>query len=246
MRDTPLYRLNRQPRFSVNHLTKYLSTANAKQRENIIRDAKFPKKIPVSLYQQSKKAIQEFFSHGNGDISFFDEPLSRLATKARRDEFARDEAIRCIKAIEAFKNIYSKRRWNMFRFGPSVADIMLKVEGVAINVRLDATITQITENQHLNSGGIVLFHAKTPESRKNIELRRRQVSSLILWSLGDQGNIEPLPRLCISFDVFGGELVKATDSQSTFRTNVRSSCREAATMWPRVTPPADYDGPEWT
>ena len=229
----------------MNHVTRYLSTTKASQRETVIREAKFPKKIPVAIYGQAKPQIHDFFPHGGGDLAYFDEGLARLDAKARRDETKRDEALRCIRAIEAFKRLYGQKRWNNLHFGPEVANVPLKVGEVLINVRLDATISQSGSDGTLNSGGIVVFLATTPESRKNIEIRRRHVASLILWALEVQGNIEPLPRLCMSFDAFGEELTKASSSQSTFRSNVESSCREAALMWDGVQPPEGYDGPDW-
>ena len=229
----------------MNHLTRYLSTTNARQRETVIREAKFQKKVPVSVYGQAKKAIQSFFPHGAGNLAYFDDILARLDAKARRDEAARDEALRCIRGIDAFGALYSQKRWTNLEFGPAIADLALKVGPVAINIRLDATISQSGADGTLNSGGLVLFLARTPESRKNIEARRRQVASLILWGLEEQGNIEPLPRLCMSFDAFGETITKATDAQSTFRSTVESSCREAASMWDAIEPPEDYDGPDW-
>jgi hypothetical protein len=112
-------------------------------------------------------------------------------------------------------------------------------------MRLDIALSEISKEGVKSSGGIILFMARTPESRKNIENRRRWISQLILWSLEGKGNITPLPRLCMALDVHGNELVKASSPSSQFRDNVLISCSEIETKWDSVPPPDDYDGPSW-
>lgn len=229
----------------MNHLTRYLSTTNASQREAIIREAKFPRKIPVAAYAQAKSDIQRFFGSGGTDFKLIDDSIDRLNLKAMRETEKRDEALRCIKALEAFKSLYQSKRWAKVRLSPNAVDVPLKVEGVLINIRLDAQMFEADEYGDAKTGGLVVFMAQTAESRKNIELRRRQVASLILWGLETAGQMEPLPRLCISFDVFGNECVRAPDAKDRFRRDVQASCREAALGWDRVEPPDGYDGPDW-
>lgn len=95
------------------------------------------------------------------------------------------------------------------------------------------------------TGGIVLFYLNTAESRKHIEDRRRQVASLIRWALEENGQMEPLPSLCLSMDIFGGAAIRAPDAIGRFRESVDRSCREAALKWDTIEPPIGYDGPDW-
>lgn len=229
----------------MNHLTRYLSTTKATQREDVIRSAKFPRKIPVAAYGQAKRDIQQFFAKGNGDTGFFDDSLSRLNAKAVREPDRRDEALRCIKALEAFKALYLDRRWSKLTFSPNAVDVPLKVGGVIINIRLDAQIYEEKKDGEKVTGGLVVFLAQTADARKEIELRRRQVAATVLWGLEGAGQMEVLPRLCMSFDVFGNEIVRASDAKDRFRRDVLSSCQEAALRWDGIAPPDGYDGPDW-
>ncbi len=229
----------------MNHLTRYLSTTKARQREDVIRSAKFPRKIPVATYGQAKRDIQQFFAKGDGDTRFFDESLSRLNAKSIREPDRRDEALRCIKALEAFKTLYLERRWNKLTFSPNAVDVPLKVGGVLINIRLDAQVYEARKDGERVTGGLVVFLAQTSDARKEIELRRRQVAATVLWGLEGAGQMEAVPRLCMSFDVFGNEIVRAPDAKDRFRQDVLSSCQEAAMGWHRIAPPDGYDGPDW-
>ena len=71
------------------------------------------------------------------------------------------------------------------------------------------------------------------------------MSQLILWALEGTGNFSPLPRLCMSMDLFGNELIKAAAISEQFRTYAKAACREAALKWDEIEPPNGYDGPEW-
>lgn len=242
MSDAPIFSLNRNPRFSVNHLTRYLSTANAGQRDKIIQEAKYPRKLPITIYSQARRAIQGFFG-SDGDLAYFDTPLRKLERKANTEPEKRDEALRCIRAIRAFMDTHAARRWTNISFSPNAVDLPLKVSGVMINVHLECQVYE-KRGEETMTGGIVMFYAQTPESRKNIELRRRQVAATIYWAL-EGGQLEPAHRLCLSFDVFGQELVRAPEAKDRFRAEVENSCREVKLKWDTIEPPSGYDGPDW-
>ena len=244
MADTPNFRFYRNPRFSVNHLTSYLSTVNALQRDRIIQQAKFQKKIPVAAYSQARATIQKFWGGDSTPRKHFELPLSKLRRVAENDADRRDEALRCIAAIEAFKASYASKRWKGLAVQPGPVDLSLSREGVAINARLDCQLFREVDGETV-TGGVVLFYANTPDSRKNIEVRRRQVASMIRWALEENGQMEPRPSLCLSFDIFGNEIVRSPDAKDQFRDAVDRSCREVALKWRTIEPPAGYDGPDW-
>lgn len=248
MADAPNYSFHRNPRFSANHLSEYLTTANANQREAVIRKAKFPRKVSVVAYSQALPAIGKFLSSNSGDLSYFDDALSRLAAKElREDGYNRDEAKRCQAAIEAFKATFSTGSARKYRFGPGPQDLSFKISDVRVSVRLDAPISEEGNDGQLFSGGCVLLMASTPDARKNIEDRRKYVAALVHWALQEgSSQIEPLPCLCMSFDPFGGEITKAPTATERLRRTMASSCREVAACWDNIQPPAGYDGPAWS
>lgn len=247
MSNPPNFGLRKKPQFSANHLAEYLCSVNAKQREAVIRAAKFPRKTAVIAYRQAKPPMRSFLTAGDGDLAYFDTVLARFeATKRRSADYDKMEAQRCIDAIEAFKTTFSRGRAKRYSFDAGPIDVSMVKEGVKINVRLDVTATERNNEGGLFSGGAVFFMSASAGSRKNIEERRKHTASLVHWVLEESSqSIEPLPRLCMSIDVFGGEIVKAPSSYDRLRANIVSSCQEVALKWDMVAPPASYDGPEW-
>jgi len=246
MGKSPVFRFNANPRFSVNQFTDYMATTNASQRDRIIREAKFPASKPVTSYQFAKREIRRFLISGKGDYSHFDLPIAQLEHTIAHDEERRDDARRDLKCIQDFVALMKNKKFSKYTIHAIEQSVPLHpIPGVLINVRLDAALTDTDNNGVAGSGGVVLFTAATSESRKNIEARRRQVTQLILWALDGKSNIEPQPRLCMSLDVFGGELIKAKEVSEQFRGYARSSCKEVALKWDSISPPANYDGPAW-
>ena len=186
-------------------------------------------------------------SQNSKDLRAIDDEIARFDAASRRETgYPKDEAIRCRDALKAFKELMEKSRTKTYQFSAGPQDAAMRVGGVLINVRMDVAVHELDEDgEPAFSGGCALFLAKSAESRKNIEARRKHVAATIHWVLEGAGQMEPLPRLCMSFDVFGGQIVKASDSYERFRQSVEHSCMEAASRWDAVEPPPGYDGPEW-
>ena len=80
---SPNYRFNKNPQFSLNHISEYLASTNATQRTQTIRAAKFPRKIEVAAYTQVRRPLQKALlgdEFGRGDLDFL---ASTLQAKAR-------------------------------------------------------------------------------------------------------------------------------------------------------------------
>lgn len=245
MSETPNYGFHAKARFTANHLAAYLCTTNARQRTAIIREAKFPRKVQVASYSQIKPDIIRFLAGNSGDFTKLDATVERLAAKARNDErhSAQIEARRCIDAIEAFKETFSKARAKGFQFTTG-SKVILKLENVAVNIPMDVGVIETGGRGVTHSGGCILFLAGSADARKNIEERRKHVAALVHWGL-EGGQMEPLTRLCMSFDVFGAKIERAPASSTRLRAEMRDSCREVAARWDAVEPPDGYDGPDW-
>lgn len=246
MPDTPNYGFNKKPRFSTNHLADYLCATTAPQRTAVIRDAKFPRKPAVTAYSQIKPTVCQFLGSNSGDLAHFDVTLKKLAAKAERETgYNRDEALRCQAAINAFKEAFTKTRAKKYEFSAGPADIFMKLEGVHVSIRLDARVMETQDDGATYAGGCILFLAGSADARKRIEDRRKYVAATIHWGLEGSGQMEPLPRLCMSFDVFGKAMEKAPASYDRLRKNMQHSCAEVARAWDGVEPPSGYDGPDW-
>lgn len=247
MSESPNYQFHRKPRFSANHVAEYLTTQNATQREAVIRKAKFPRKVSVIAYSQALPAMGKFLSTNSSDASYFDDVLARLEAKERREQgYNRDEAQRCQAAIREFIKTYEQSTLRRCRFSDGPRDVAFTISGVRINVRMDAPIFEETPTGEGFAGGCVLIMASTDEARKNIDDRKKHVAALIHWGLEESSSqFEPLPRLCMSFDPFGGDIVRAPKAFERLRKSITSSCHEVAARWDDIEPPAGYDGPAW-
>lgn len=227
----------------MNHIAEYFATTNATQRTKTIRAAKFPKKVEVASYVQIRKPLKDALSKPDFDRDGLDFLINRLDDKARRETgYNRDEALRCSRAVRAFQATFNPKSFSRLTISPSPKMISTRVEGVKLNVSLDAQVTA-TKDDVTNSGGIVLLFAFSAD-RGSLKERLATTSGLVLWAL-EGGQMEPLPRLCMAADLAEYEIVKASASHARFRERVAESCKEIAARWDDVEPPADYDGPEW-
>lgn len=223
-------------------------TKTAKQRENVIRDAKFPRKAMVIPYSQARRFIGGFIQDKSRDLKDLDREASRFYTKHRSEEegWQKAEYKRNATAIETFATAFTRTRAKKYQFEAPTSALTQTVAGVQINVRLDASIIEIGDDGQAFTGGCVLFFASGEQSRKDLEDRLKTTAAIIHWTLESiGGNIEPLDRLCIAFDVFGQQIVKAPKGFDRLRANLVTSCREAASSWDSVAPPEGYDGPDW-
>ena len=125
---------------------------------------------------------------------------------------------------------------------PAPKRLSVSIEGVKINVTMDAMVTA-TKGDLTNSGGLVLLYAFSAD-RGDLKERLLATSGLILWVL-EGGQMEPLPRLCMTVDLAEKTIVKASPSFFRFRGRVAESCKEIAARWDGIEPPHDYDGPDW-
>jgi hypothetical protein len=170
-----------------------------------------------------------------------------LGKAASPDEgYERDEATRCLGAIGAFKTTFAQVKPGKITFQPGPSNVAMNVETVTINSRLDPPLTEQGRDGITRSRGLVLLLASSPDARRDIATRTKTVATIIHWALENAAsNVHPHPRLCMSFDAFGQQVVRAPDSYANLRRRISASCREAVGSWDRVEPAAGYDGPDW-
>lgn len=210
MRDAPKYRFHRHPQFSVNHMAEYLATTYATQRTKTICAAKFPKKIEVAAYAQIRAPLKAALTRPQFDRDGMEFLAAKLDNKASTEiGYNRDEALRCAKAARAFQETFNPRAFAKYMISASTKEIAKSISGVRINVSLDAIVTE-TKGDLTNAGGIVMLYAFSAD-RSDVKGRLSAASSLILWALED-GQLPPLPRLCMAVDLADKSIVRASDS----------------------------------
>lgn len=224
-------------------MAEYLACQNATQRARVIRAAKFPKKIEVAAYTQIRRPLRDALSKpefARGDLEFL---AARLETKAERESgYNRDEAMRCARAVRAFQETFNPKAFARCEISPAPSTLFTRIEGVKVNVTLDATVTE-TRGDETRAGGIIILYAFSAD-RSGVRDRLSTAAGLMLWTL-EGGQMEPLARLCMAADIAGKDILRASASHSRFREGIVNSCREIAAGWNNVEPPPDYDGPPW-
>lgn len=225
-------------------MAEYLATDNARQRTRVICAAKFPRKVEVAAYSQVRTALRRALPAPGFDREGLSRLADTLAAKARREAgYARDEALRCERAVRSFLQTFGPRTLNRVEIEPAPRNLAMALEGVRIKVSLDALLTE-SNGETTCAGGIVLLYAFSSD-RSAVAERLSTAAGLMLWSL-ESGQMEPLPRLCMAADLAEHNLVRASASHSRFRSRVQDSCHEIAARWDAIAPPPDYDGPDWT
>ncbi len=225
-----------------------MTADTARQRNAAIREAKFPRKGQVIPYGGSRRFVGPFLSSNAYDKSALDHQIERYKERHKTEmrPWHKAEAKRNQTALERLKEVLAKVRAKKFTFAAGPHDLTMMVEQVRVNTRLDPLIFWAGKDGVMRSGGCVMFFAASAVSRKRIEERQKLVAALIHWAMQDAGgNIAPLEKLCVSFDLFGGEIVSAPTAIDRLRGNIRVACQEAATLWDKVEPPDGYDGPDW-
>ncbi|MBP7334382.1 hypothetical protein [Niveispirillum sp.] len=234
---------NKTPVFTVNHISEYLTTDGAPQRTKVIRAAKFPKKIEISAYSQIRQTLKAALSKPSFDQPAVLELAERMAARARRETGnAKDEALRCERAVRAFIETIRPSSFRGMQIAPAPTSLAFSQNGVRLKVTLDAMISAEVGDVS-NSGGVVLLYAFAAD-RGSMKARLSAITGMMLWAL-EGGQMEPLPRLCMAVDLAAGEIVKASAAHSRFRAKVSESCLEIAARWDSIEPPDDYDGPDW-
>ncbi|MEM7664163.1 MAG: hypothetical protein AAF292_18130 [Pseudomonadota bacterium] len=141
----------------------------------------------MAAYAQIRSSLRKALTtvrFGKDDLDFL---ADRLEAKARREKgHARDEALRCVRAIRAFQATFRPKSFSRVELHSAPGTISTRVEGVKLNVTLDAAVT-FTQSDVTNSGGIVLLYAFSAD-RSAIKERLANAAGLILWALkgGDQ------------------------------------------------------------
>lgn len=197
----------------------------------------------MAAYTQIRKPLKDALSSPGFGRDSLDLLQIKLEEKARRETgYQRDEAMRCAIAVRAFQETFTPRSLSRYRLDAGVKGLSKGICGVKLNISLDATVTAQEEDSTF-AGGLVLRYAFAA-NRGDIKDQLATTAGLILWALED-GQLEPLPRLCMAVDLAERSIVKASSSHGRLRSRVTDTCAEIASLWSGVEPPNDYDGPEW-
>lgn len=243
--DQAKYRYNESPRISANQLAEYV-LASPTRRQSILRNAKFSPTFLVIRYSAAKDAICRFLSDDTRNIAILvnAENEQLQAAEGLGTNFQKNDASLSAEAIKAFRAIPFSNKVPYATFSQNNQSLpKLPISGVEVSIRLDL----IARNQAKGTiGGAIIQTSKAVASKSWRKDHSKVVASLV-WMLSNKhltklGKIDR--RLCMSIDVFGHDIVFAPTSYKRLLNDVEAACGEIASMWPAISPPPDYDGPE--
>lgn len=204
----------------------------------------------MAQYRGARESIPEFLCDDGRRVSILVEAIEDQKTreaKPNASDWVKNDCRTSVDAIEAFHNSYNKLGLAKITCKPILGSLPnLEIEGVAVSVNLDATTHRVDKDKLSRVGGLILSLAKSEPSARNRQERSKTAAVLVALfaakHLKHAGEADP--AICLSLDVFGGNLIKAPNSYIKRVDNMSASCEEIALRWPGIEPPPDYDGPD--
>ncbi len=239
----PKYRVNPSPRISANQLAEYV-LASPTRRQSILRNAKYSPTFLVIRYAAAKEAICKYLADDARPaatlINAENEQLQ--ISQNEGSSFAQNDAALSAEAIKAFRAMGFQNKMPYTLFTTNSQNLpKLEISGVEVSIRLDLIAR---ENAKGLVGGAILQTSKAVASKSWREDHSKVVASLV-WMIANKhlnalGKVER--KLCMSIDVFGGDVIAAPSNYKRKLNDVEAACGEISAMWDSITPPSDFDG----
>lgn len=218
-------------------------------QENILHDSRFSRPPIVAANADALRALRAYNCDLRRDHSTLERVKAALTLKADNPSFnpkSRDEARRCVEAINLFERHENVLGMRALALRESTPFSPVDVEGVALSVRPDFLVEG--PNGRIGAGIIRVAKAPDPADCKLDETRRRRgdhrremaryMVAMLQLLLEDQGaQYGTVDRdLCFVADVRIGERIGPARDHANRLRGIRGACRQIATLWPNVTP----------
>ncbi len=158
----------------------------------------------------------------------------------------RDEALRCIEAINLFERHENALGMRPMALSEPPRFEAIDIEGVAVSIYPDFLVSG--GNQHIGTGILRVAKAPDPDGCKLDETRRRRgdhrremarymVALLQLLLEAQDGRLGiPDRDLCFVADIRLGERIGPASDHAVRLRAIRGACRQIAKLWPTITP----------
>lgn len=251
----PRAREKLRPQISANALAKYLVSSLTVQ-ETILRDARFPRQVMVTPYQDVERAIANYLADPRRDKQGLDTVKKRLtavfADKAS-EPGEQNNAKLGLALLERFGAVENSLGLRGFGFEHPGRISPLRIEDVIVPVQLDLLIHPLVIAGEKRVGGVLFRSSKDPDAfspkkektqLRKAELRRemgRYVATLIAMLLEAQFEDKGAPSLhhCLAVDLHLGESISAGTDGRSRRNNINAACRMIARLWDSIEPPPE-------
>jgi len=211
------------PYLTLNGVVRYMASATAKQREDVLRDYKRPDpegKARGIYYQPARDAIRAFHAAGNDPsiiqavVSEFEERLPSLTNSG----YAKVE--NNIRVLRAYPAAFGRRLFRPLAWSPAT----ITCEGVEIALRPD-----LLAREGKRTRAIRFAFGKDAIREQEVVC---SVQLLLRWA--EAAGIVSGPADCLLLSVADGTSVAASGLRRSFDATLRSAMREVARQWPAI------------
>jgi hypothetical protein len=244
----PSIRERHEPRMSATALAEYL-ILHADGQQTILHDSRFSTTPIVTANADAMRALRAYNSDLRRDksaLNMVKEALNARWMDPTVRPKIRDEARRCIEAIELFeRHEQALGMRGMSLQSPPRFDA-ITVEGVTLSIRPDFVVKG--PDRRVGAGILRVAKAPDPDACKLEETRRKRgdhrremarylVAMLQMLLEAQQGAFGTPDRdLCFVADVRLGERIGPADDHSARLRQIRGACNQIVRLWPTIEP----------
>jgi hypothetical protein len=244
----PSIRERREPKMSATTLAEYLVLKPDKQ-ENVLHNSRFQRGIIVSANGEALRALRSYNCDYRRDRSLLNVAKAQLTTKSEdlsARPKARDEARRCLEALNLFERNENALGLKAMALRESPKFDPINIEGVLVSIRPDFIVDG--PSGRVGAGLIRVAKAPDPADCKMDETRRQRnehrremgkylvaLLQLVLEAQGrDLGTVDR--HLCFVADVRLGERIGPALDHAVRLSAIYGACRQIASLWPDIKP----------
>jgi len=220
-----------QPRISVNKLGEYVTAAPARRRRIII-DQKRPKNFIVPRYASAEENIVGFLT-GSLDERHLLQSIEELEGRASDSEWRAQTDQLCAEAIGCFLDGLDALDLDGVDLrAPTQSPQPLKLGGIAVSVRPEASVTRVGGRSAKAKGLLKLYLGKAHP----LDQASGAAIATCLRHYAEEASVpsEVDDRLCLVLDVFAGEVYQAPRAHKRRMRDVEPACEEIARAWPML------------
>ena len=217
-------------KISINPFVDFELSSNAKKLR-IIKDQKNPNPIRVGWYQTPRASIKKSLSQ-NGDQLPLLEGIERLKNKIISKPQQLKNKMVSLEALDHFvaiklPTILKNHQYEVIK---ETEIKSLIIDNVEIIVSPDV-VFKIDLNGKTFIGAIKLHLSKNNVFNLEQSLTVSTLLHQYCLSLSDKYELEVLPELCYSVDVFGERIVSAPINAKPYLLKIRNICKEVKKYW---------------
>lgn len=220
-------------------------------QERILHDSRFSRPPIVAANGDALRALRVYNLDPRRDPAVLYRVKEALRQRSVQHDIrpkSRDEAIRCIEAIEMFERNENALAMRGLALREATKSEPLIIEGVSVSIRPDFIVDG--GKGRVGAGLVRVAKAPDPADCKRDETKRQRgehrremgrylVALLQLLLDAQGGSLGIVERsLCFVADVRLGERIGPAQDHAARVRAIRAACRQIAQLWPGVTPRA--------